>query len=94
MTISSLFLNRSAFVQVRHMIPIHTAHVERTFTQLKLIKRNRLTESTLDSLLRISIKGSSPENYLLSEAVKLCMGKEKTEDYVSNEIYLHNNKYT
>ena len=74
MTISSIFPNMSAFAQVCHVVPIHKADVERTFSQLKLIKtriRNRLAESTLDSLLRISIEGSSPEDYPLSEAVEL-----------------------
>ena len=59
MTISSIFPTMSAFVQVYRVVPIHTADVERTFSQLKLIKtriRNRLAESTLDSLVRISIE--------------------------------------
>ena len=72
----------SAFAQVCHVVPIHTADVERTFSQLKLIKtriRNCLAESTLDSLLRISIEGSSYEDYPLSEAVEL-WARKKTED--------------
>ena len=59
MTISSIFPNMSAFAQVCRVVPIHTADVERTFSQLKLIKtkiRNCLAESTLDYLLRISIE--------------------------------------
>ena len=81
-TISSIFPNKSAFAQVCHVVPIHTADVERTFSQLKLIKtriRNCLAESTLDSLLRISIEGSSYEDYPLSEAVEL-WARKKTED--------------
>ena len=49
----------NAFAQVCCVVPIHTADVERTFSQLKLIKtriRNHLAESTLNSLLRISMK--------------------------------------
>ena len=47
--------------------------------ELKLIKtriRNRLAESTLDSLLRIPIEGSSPEDYPFSDQT---MGKEKEQ---------------
>lgn len=79
MAISSIFPNMSAFAQVCRVIPIHTADVERTFSQLKLIKtriRNRLAESTLDSLLRISIEGSSPEDYPFSEAIELWARKK------------------
>ena len=78
-TISSIFPNMSVFAQVCRVVPIHTADVERTFSQLKLIKtriRNRLAESTLDSLLRISIEGSSPEDYPFSDAVKLWAKKK------------------
>lgn len=78
-TISSIFPNVSAFAKVCRVVPIHTADVERTFSQLKLIKtriRNRLTEGTLDSLLRIAIEGSSPEDYPLHEAVELWASKK------------------
>jgi len=64
------------------MWSLSTWQMLRTFSQLKLIKtriRNRLAESTLDSLLRISIEGSSPEDYPLSEAVEL-WARKKTED--------------
>ena len=40
----------STFAKICFVIPIHTAGVERTFSQLKLIKtriRNRLSEDTL-----------------------------------------------
>ena len=37
-TISEIFSNMSAFTQVCRVVPIHTADVERTFSQLKLIK--------------------------------------------------------
>ena len=82
MAISSIFPNMSALAQVCRVVSIHTADVERTFSQLKLIKtriRNRHAESTLDSLLRISIEGSSPEDFPLSEAVEL-WARKKTED--------------
>ena len=78
-TISEIFPNMSAFAQVCHVVPIHTADVERTFSQLKLIKtriRNRLAESALDCLLRIAIEGPSPEDYPFSEAVELWASKK------------------
>ena len=78
-TISSIFPNMSTFAQVCRVVPIHTADVERTFSQLKLIKtriRNRLAESTLDCLLRIAIEGPSPEDYPFSEAVELWARKK------------------
>ena len=84
MTISSIFPTMSAFAQVYRVVPIHTADVERTSSRLKLIKtriRNRLAESTLDSLLRISIERSSPEDYPLSEAVELWARKKQKIKY-------------
>ena len=84
MTISSIFPTMSAFAQVYNVVPIHTADVERIFSQLKLIKtriRNRLAESTLDSLLRISIERLSPEDYPLSEAVELWARKKQKIKY-------------
>ena len=78
-TISEIFPNMSAFAQVCRVVPVHTADVERAFSQLKLIKtriRNRLAESTLDCLLRIAIEGPSPEDYPFSEAVELWASKK------------------
>ena len=83
MTISYIFPNISAFAQVYRVVPIHTADIERTFSQLKLIKtriRNCLAKSTLDSLLRISIEGSPPEYFPLSEAVELWARIKTAED--------------
>jgi len=37
-TMSSIFPNMNAFAQVCRVVPIHTADVERTFSQVKLIK--------------------------------------------------------
>ena len=42
------------------MLPVTTATVERTFSNMKLIKtrlRKRMGDDTLDSTMRISIKG-------------------------------------
>ena len=46
--------NMTALAKICRVIPIHTGNVERTFSQLKLIKtrvRNRMNEKTLDALL-------------------------------------------
>ncbi len=55
-----IYPNMSILAKICRVIPIQTADVERTFSQLKLIKtriRNRMSENTLDSLLRIAIEG-------------------------------------
>ena len=52
-TTRALYPNMSTLAQICRVIPIHTAGVERTFSQLKPIKtrtRNRMKEHTLDSL--------------------------------------------
>lgn len=59
-TTATLFPNMSQLAKICQVIPIHTADVERTFSQLKLIKtrtRNRMSEKTPDSLLRIAVEG-------------------------------------
>ena len=56
------------------MVRIQTADVERTFTQLKLIKtrvRNRMNEKTLDSLLQIAFEGPPVSKFPVTEVVKL-----------------------
>lgn len=63
-TTATIFPNMSKICRV---IPVHTADVERTFSQLKLIKtpiRNRMQEKTLDSLLRIAIEGPPLQSFL------------------------------
>ena len=52
-----IYPNLCTLAQICHVVPIHSADVERTFLQLKMIKsniRNRMLEKTLDSLLRIT----------------------------------------
>ena len=79
-TISCIYPNMGTFAEVCRVVPIHTSDVERTFSQLKLIKtriRNRLNEGTLDSLLRIAVEGSSsPQEYPIQEAVELWVRKK------------------
>ena len=73
-TTSALFRNMSILSKIFRVIPVHTADVERTFSQLKLIKtrtRNRMNEKTLDSLLQIAIEGPPLECFPIGEAVAL-----------------------
>ena len=59
---------------------MHTATVERTFSQLKLIKtrlRNKMNEKTLDALLRIEIEGSAEvHDFPVRKAVELWSKKK------------------
>ncbi len=76
---AALFPNMSTFAQICRVIPIHTADVERTFSQLKLIKtrtRNRMNEKTLDSLLRIAVEGPNVQEFPIAEAVQLWASKK------------------
>ena len=50
---AAIFSNISKLGKICRVVPINTADVERTFSQLKLIKtytRNRMNEKTFDSL--------------------------------------------
>ena len=76
---AQVFPNMSALGQICRVVPIHTADVERTFSQLKLVKtrvRNRMTEETLDALLRIAIEGPDLKDLSLKEVVVL-WGKKR-----------------
>ena len=58
LSLASIYPNMTILAKICRVIPIHTADVERTFSQLKLVKtriRNRMNEMTLDVLLRIAI---------------------------------------
>ena len=76
---ASVYPNMSTLAKICRVIPIHTADVERTFSQLKLIKtsiRNRMAEKTLDSLLRIVTEGPCIEEFPISDAVTLWAKKK------------------
>ena len=69
---ASVYPNISKIGKICRVILIHTADVETTFSKLKLIKtsiRNRMSEQTLDSLLRIVTEGPRVEDYPVTEAV-------------------------
>ena len=58
----TMFPNVSKIASIGVTMPVSTASVERSFSQMKLIKtrlRNSLSESTLAQLMRIAIE--SPE---------------------------------
>lgn len=78
-TTRALYPNMSTLAQICRVIPIHTATVERTFSQLKLIKtrtRNRMNEHTLDSLLRIATEGPPVKDFPIQKAVQLWAQKK------------------
>ena len=72
-TTHTIFPNMSTMAKIYRVIPIHTADVERTFSQLKPIKTtvtNRMQEQTLDSLLLIAIEGPPFNSFPVTEAGK------------------------
>ena len=76
---ASVYPNMSTLAKICRVIPIHTADVERTFSQLKLIKtsiRNRIAEKTLDSLLRFVTESPCIEEFPISDAVTLWAKKK------------------
>ena len=78
-TLMAVYPNISTLAKICRVVPIHTADVERTFSQLKLVKtrtRNRMNERTLDSLLRVAIEGPDVSNFPVVEAVKLWAKKK------------------
>lgn len=59
-TLSSAFPNLTTLAKILSVIPVTTATVERSFSDMKLIKtrlRNRLGDETLDQAMRVSIEG-------------------------------------
>ena len=77
--LASIYPNMSVMANICRVVPIHSADVERTFSQLKLIKtsiRNRMNEQTLDSLLRIVIEGPPLQDFPVAEAVALWAKKK------------------
>ena len=59
------FPERWKLLNIMTALPVSTATVERTFSQMKLIKthlRNRLSDSNLEHLMKIAIEGPSISN--------------------------------
>ena len=83
-TTNTIFPNMSTLAKICRVIPIHTADVKRTFSQLKLIKtsiRNRMQEQTLDSLLRIAIEGPPLNSFPVAKTVALWASKKQRRLY-------------
>ena len=75
----------SKLAQICRVIPVHTAGVERTFSQLKLIKtrtRNRMNEHTLDSLLTLATEGPPVKDFPLQKVVQLWAQKKNRRIFV------------
>ena len=73
-TTKTLFPNMCTLAQTCRVIPIHTAGVKRTFSQLKLIKtrtKNIMNDNTLDLLLQIATEGPPVKEFPLQKAVQL-----------------------
>ena len=61
-----MYPNMCTLAQICRVVPIHSADVERAFSQFK---RNRMLEKTLDSLLRITIEGPKVNEFPVKDAV-------------------------
>ena len=91
-TTRALYPTMSKLAQIFRVIPVHTAGVEITFSQLKLIKtrnRNRMNEHSLDSLLRIATEGPPSERVSLTES-STTMGSEKEQKDLCLMLYVIN----
>ena len=75
----------SRFAKLCRVIPIHTASVERTFSQLKFIKtriRNRMNERSLDALLRIAIEAPDKKRIFRSKKLFLFGRQRKIDEFM------------
>ena len=78
-TSSRVFPTMSAMANICRVVPIHTSDVERTFSQLKLVKTrilNRIKKKTLDSLLRIILEGPDLKDFSFEEAFEILANKK------------------
>lgn len=78
-TIGAQFPVLSNLAKIYKTLPPHTADCERDFSRMGIIKteiRNRLSEDSLDCLMRISINGPPSEEFPYSKAVKLWAQKK------------------
>ena len=67
-------------VELLFCLPLSNSHLERVFSQLKLIKtdhRTSLSENRLDQLVKINVEGSPLEKWDASSAIELWY-KEKS----------------
>ena len=83
-----IFPNTFSLFQILQVIPVGTATVERSFSDLKMIKtrlRNRLSDSNLDKLMKIGIEGPSTISDIDFEEIVDVFSKNKRR----NSIVLH-----
>ena len=76
---ATMFPNLAKLAGIYKVLPPHTADCERDFSNMKLIKtdiRNRMSENTLDCLMRISLEGPPLEKFPYERAVKLWASKK------------------
>ena len=60
-----IFPEMYTIINIMLTLPVGTATVERSFSQMKMIKtrlRNRLSDDNLARLMRIAIEGPDPEH--------------------------------
>ena len=85
---TAMFPELAKLARIYKVLPPHTADCERDFSNMKLVKtdiRNRMSEVTLDSLMRTSLEGPPVDQFPYEKAVKLWANK-KTRRY---KVQLH-----
>ena len=76
-SLRDMFPQLSKVASISALIPVSTAECERAFSAMNRIKtdlRNRLSTSTLDYLMRISIEGPSVQEFNLERAANIWGG--------------------
>ena len=79
-TYEGVFPETWKLLNIMMALPVSTATVERTFSQMKLIKtrlRNRLSDSNLEHLMKIVIEGPSISNVDFNEILDIFKQKNR-----------------
>ncbi len=75
-----IFPNTFTLLQILLVIPVGTATVERSFSDLKMIKtrlRNRLSDCNLDRLVKIAIEGPELTDVKFDEILDIFKRKKQ-----------------
>ena len=86
-TITALLPNLHKLAVIFLSLPVATASVERSFSQMKMIKtrlRNRIGELSLSNLMKIAIE--SPDTLSDSDLEEIVYGVGKTEELLSKKL--------
>ena len=86
-TYEGVFPETWKLLNIMMALPVSTATVERTFSQMKLIKtrlRNRLSDSNLEHLMKIAIEGASISNVDFNEILDIF--KQKNSVFCCNYV--------